>query len=131
MLVANLHADPRQEYPYFLGLRGERGKGAGEGFNLNYPMPLGTAWDRWSEALEDACTQIKAYGPDALVVSLGVDTFEKDPISGFKLATEDYPHIGSRIAKLDKPTLFVMEGGYAVEEIAINAVGALAGFEEA
>ena len=28
-----------------------------------------------------------------------------------------------------KPTLFVMEGGYAVEEIGINAVNVLEGFE--
>jgi len=29
------------------------------------------------------------------------------------------------------PTLFVMEGGYAVEEIGINAVNVLEGFESA
>ena len=34
-----------------------------------------------------------------------------------------------RIAALGKPTLFVMEGGYAVEEIGINAVNVLEGFE--
>ncbi len=130
VMVVNLHADPREEYPYFLGAAEERGAGAGLGFNHNYPMPLGTAWAGWSEAFEDGCQKITAYDPDAVVVSLGVDTFEKDPISGFKLITEDYPKIGQRIAALGKPTLFVMEGGYAVEEIAVNAVGVLEGFEQ-
>ena len=70
----------------------------GEGFNHNYPMPFGTGWEKWSAALEDACAKIAAYAPDVLVVSLGVDTFEKDPISQFKLKSEDYPKIGRRIA---------------------------------
>ena len=37
--------------------------------------------------------------------------------------------IGRRIAGLGVPTLFVMEGGYAVEAIGVNAVGVLEGFE--
>jgi acetoin utilization deacetylase AcuC-like enzyme len=127
--VINLHGDPMTEYPYFLGHADERGAGDGEGFNLNYPMPFGTAWDDWGAALEDACGKLAAYAPDVVVVSLGVDTFEKDPISKFKLTSQDYPKIGRRIAGLGLPTLFVMEGGYAVEEIGVNAVGVLTGFE--
>ena len=38
--VLNLHGDPMTEYPFFLGHADERGAGAGEGFNVNYPMPL-------------------------------------------------------------------------------------------
>jgi acetoin utilization deacetylase AcuC-like enzyme len=129
VLVLNLHGDPMTEYPFFLGHADERGEGEGEGFNVNYPMPFGTAWNKWSASLEDACAKLTAYGPDIVVVSLGVDTFEKDPISQFKLKTEDYPKIGKRIAKLGLPTLFVMEGGYAIEEIGVNAVGVLTGFE--
>lgn len=127
--MLNLHADPLTEYPYFLGHADERGEGEGEGFNHNYPMPPGTGWEAWNAALEDACGKVAAYAPDVVVVSLGVDTFEKDPISQFKLTSPDYPKIGRRIAALGLPTLFVMEGGYAVEEIGINAVGVLTGFE--
>jgi len=129
--VANLHADPMVEYPYFLGHADEVGAGPGEGFNLNYPMPFGTAWDRFGEALDQACRKVADYGPDAIVVSLGVDTFETDPISKFKLKSEDYPKIGARIAALKRPTLFVQEGGYAVAEIGVNAVGVLTGYEGA
>ena len=127
--VINLHADPMQEYPYFLGHADETGADAGEGFNINYPMRWGTGWESWSEALEDGCRKLTAYAPDIVVVSLGVDTFEKDPISKFKLKTGDFPKIGARIARLGLPTLFVMEGGYAVADIGINAVGVLTGFE--
>ena len=129
VMVVNLHGDPMTEYPFLLGHADEHGSGPGEGFNVNYPMPHGTDYAVWGAALDDACRKVAAYKPDVVVVSLGVDTFEKDPISHFLLKTPDYPKIGRRIAELGLPTLFVMEGGYAVAEIAVNAVGVLTGFE--
>lgn len=127
--VVNIHADPLVEYPYFLGHVDERGTGAGEGFNLNLPLPHGTDFAHWRAALDTALAAIDTYAPQALVVSLGVDTFHGDPISQFRLDTPDYPPIGAAIAQLGRPTLFVMEGGYAVEAIGLNAVGVLTGFE--
>jgi acetoin utilization deacetylase AcuC-like enzyme len=128
VLVVSLHADPRVEYPYFLGHADERGDGAGIGFTRNYPLPFGTAWDTYAPALDAACRVIEAFGPDALVVSLGVDSYEHDPISQFRLTIGDFPRIGARIAAIRRPTLFVMEGGYAVEAIGVNAVNVLTGF---
>ena len=94
-------------------------------------MGPGTPYSTWGEALGEACKKIRQYGPDALVVSLGVDTYENDPISFFKLKSEDFQDYGKTIANLKLPTLFVMEGGYAVEEIGINTVNVLTGFEGA
>jgi acetoin utilization deacetylase AcuC-like enzyme len=128
VLFISLHGHPDQEYPYLLGFEDERGAGAGEGFNVNYPLPWGTAWPAWEEALLDGIGKIKNYGADALVVSLGVDTYKKDPISKFLLEHEHFTAMGSHIAGLGLPTLFVMEGGYAVAEIGINAVNVLTGF---
>ena len=65
------------------------------------------------------------------MVSLGVDTFQDDPISHFLLQSTDYPQIGAKIAALGVPVLFVMEGGYAIEAIGVNAVNVLKGFEAA
>jgi acetoin utilization deacetylase AcuC-like enzyme len=45
------------------------------------------------------------------------------------LRTEDYLSIGTLIEQLGVPTLFVMEGGYLVDEIGINTVDVLMGFE--
>jgi acetoin utilization deacetylase AcuC-like enzyme len=128
VLVVSLHADPVMEYPYFLGYADERGTGPGEGTTRNYPLPQGTRWDTYGAALADACGAVRAWGPDAVVVSLGVDTYEHDPISQFRLTRDDYPRIGEAIAALARPTLFVMEGGYAVEDIGVNAVNVLTGF---
>jgi acetoin utilization deacetylase AcuC-like enzyme len=130
VLVVNIHATPDQEYPYLLGFGDEPGMGAGEGFNLNLPLPWGTEWDAWSEALDTGCRRVAAFSPDALIVSLGVDTYKGDPISQFKLDHAHFTRMGARIAKLGLPTLFVMEGGYAVAEIGVNAVNVLTGFED-
>jgi len=129
VLFTSIHGHPEAEFPFFLGYEDERGEGAGEGFNFNYPLAAGSDWAAWSAALEKACDEIDRFGADIVVVSLGVDTFKDDPISQFKLDSPDYLRMGERIAALGKPTLFVMEGGYAVEEIGINAVNVLEGFE--
>ncbi|MEM6663501.1 MAG: histone deacetylase family protein [Pseudomonadota bacterium] len=131
VMYLSLHGDPEDAFPYFLGGADESGAGDGEGMNVNYPLPEGCPFDQWAEALEDACARISAYAPDAMVVSLGVDTFKDDPISFFRLESEDFRTYGRRLAGLGLPTLFVMEGGYAVEEIGINTVNVLEGFEDA
>lgn len=125
----SLHGHPRQEYPYFLGYEDEIGIGAGEGYNQNYPLHWGTDWYSYQTALKNAIQRIQAYSPDVVVVSLGVDTFERDPISKFRFKSEDYLKIGEEISRISKSTLFVMEGGYAVDEIGINIVNVLLGFE--
>ena len=128
-LFVSLHGDPRVSFPYFSGFADEEGHGAGLGFNANYPLPEGTDWHRYSNALGDAGKRLTAYAPDVLVVSLGVDTFEGDPISHFALKSSDFIRLGEAIARLGMPTLFVMEGGYMVDEIGTNAVNVLLGFE--
>jgi acetoin utilization deacetylase AcuC-like enzyme len=116
-------------FPYFLGFADETGEGPGAGHNLNIPLPPGTPYSIWRVALCRAITKILGYGADAIVVSLGVDTFENDPISFFKLKSDDFIDMGKTIASMGLPTLFIMEGGYAVEEIGTNTVNVLKGFE--
>jgi acetoin utilization deacetylase AcuC-like enzyme len=128
VFFASVHGDPLTEYPYYLGHADERGAGAGEGCNLNLPLPRGSGFDRWREALGQALAALQAFGAQALVVSLGVDTFEADPISGFQLKSADYLRVGEALSAAGLPTLFVFEGGYAVAEVGINAANVLDGF---
>lgn len=39
VLFTSIHGHPEAEFPFFLGYDDERGEGAGEGFNFNYPLP--------------------------------------------------------------------------------------------
>lgn len=129
VLVVSLHATPADEYPYFLGYADERGEGAGVGCNLNYALPAGSLWREYLACLENALQNSEAASVDALVVSLGVDTWERDPLSTFQLTTNNLGGIGRIIGQLKLPTLFVMEGGYAVDELGTNVVSVLKGFE--
>ncbi len=130
VLFLSLHGDPVHAFPHFLGYTDEKGADQGRGYNFNYPMAPGTPYSQWYVGLQEAFTQIQQYKPDAIVVSLGVDTFKEDPISFFKLESEDFTHFGAQIAKLGLPTLFVMEGGYAVAQIGVNTVNVLEGFQK-
>lgn len=129
VLTVSIHGDPRTEYPFYLGHADEHGEGAGVGFNLNLPLPRGTGFDGWHAALHQALDHIARFAPSALVVALGLDTFEGDPISGFRLRSADYRRVGATIASLRLPTVFTFEGGYAVAEVGVNAVNVLQGFE--
>ena len=128
VMFLSLHGDPRAAFPHFLGYADETGEGDGEGFNINYPLRAGADFQTWNTALEDACIRIGDYSPDAVVVSLGVDTFKDDPISFFKLESQDFLTYGARIEKIGLPTLFVMEGGYAIGDIGVNTANVLQGF---
>ena len=128
VFFASLHGDPHTEYPYYLGYADEQGAGAGLGANLNLPLPRGTGFVAWREALGLALRRIAGFGAEALVVSLGVDTFAGDPISGFQLQSGDFLQVGADLAAAGLPTVFVFEGGYAVAEVGINTVNVLEGF---
>jgi acetoin utilization deacetylase AcuC-like enzyme len=131
VMFASLHGAPQEAYPYYLGYADETGAGKGEGMNLNYPMSAGTGYETWSGALDDAIARIRAWGAEALVVSLGVDAFKDDPISFFKLESDDFTDAGRRIGAMRLPTVFCMEGGYAIEAVGINTVNVLEGFKDA
>jgi acetoin utilization deacetylase AcuC-like enzyme len=129
VLTVSLHGDPRTEYPFFLGHADEGGEGDGTGFNLNLPLPAGTGFEAWRAALGEALDRIASFGADALVVALGVDTFEGDPISGFRLRSADYLQVGRDLAAAGLPTVFTLEGGYAVAAMGVNVVNVLEGFQ--
>lgn len=131
VMFASLHGAPQEAYPYYLGYADETGKDAGEGTNHNYPMTAGTGFGVWGQALDDAIANITRWGAEALIISLGVDAYKEDPISFFRLESDDFTDAGRRIGRMKLPTVFCMEGGYAIEAVGINTVNVLEGFKDA
>jgi acetoin utilization deacetylase AcuC-like enzyme len=131
VLVVSIHADPKTEYPFYSGYADETGAGDGRGFNRNLPLPVGTEAEMWFAALEAACAAIEHYRADALVVSLGLDTFVGDPLTRFKLLSDDFRRLGAKLGRMGLPTAFILEGGYAAAELGINAANVLDGHEGA
>ena len=115
VLFISIHADPVFEFPWFTGHASEIGQGDGEYWNLNLPLPAGTTMQGWMAALDTALTRIADADVDALVVSLGVDTYEHDPLGTFIIGTTDFVEIGAAINATGLPTVVLQEGGYAVE----------------
>jgi acetoin utilization deacetylase AcuC-like enzyme len=131
VLTVSLHADPHQFYPYFWGHAHERGEGAGEGFNLNLPLPLGSGDDPWLAAGQEGLERIGRFAPTALVVALGLDASESDPLQGLRVTTRGFARMAALIAALGLPTVLVQEGGYLGPELGENLAAFLAGFEQA
>jgi acetoin utilization deacetylase AcuC-like enzyme len=112
VLFVSLHGNPEGYYPWYVGHAEERGGGPGTGFNLNLPLPRGAGDAAWLVALEDGLAAIRTFRPDALVLSLGFDASEHEPL-GFLRVTEDgFARAGAAVAALRVPTAVVQEGGY-------------------
>jgi len=54
-------------------------------------------------------------------VSLGFDTYARDPIGDFALTTPVYHEIGARVRALGRRLVVLQEGGYDVATLGENA----------
>ncbi len=129
VLFVSLHRDPVDYWPYLIGHHAERGSGLGESCNLNLPLPAGADDDAFLDALDVAARRVEAFGPDALVVSLGVDAHRDDPSDGLRVTDDGFARIGERLADLRYPTVFVQEGGYNLDTLGRLVAAVLGGFE--
>ena len=135
VLVCSVHADPGGDYPWNAGYRDELGCGRGLGKTANVPLPRGATWENGYEAALESCLRkIEAHDAQVLIVSLGVDAHEDDPVqeratAGIALILEDYERMGRAIASARRPTVFVQEGGYNLETAGEIVRAVFAGME--
>jgi acetoin utilization deacetylase AcuC-like enzyme len=127
VLTVSIHVNPTRFYPFFWGYETERGRGAGEGFNLNLPRERGLDLKGYLAALEIALQRIIDFGADHLVVAAGLDISIDDPFKGFAIATEDFKAIGARIAEMKLPMAVIQEGGYPSDSLGRNLTSLLLG----
>ena len=97
--------------------------------NVNHPMPPGTDYASWRERFGDAIERVEAGR--GIEARRGVQAgragsvargghVQDDPSGFFLLGHDDYSDMGRRIAGLGLPSMVVMEGGYAVDDLGIN-----------
>ena len=115
VFYVSLHADPDRAYPYFAGFADECGAGFGAGATLNLPLPEGCGDERFLAELERGLDAVHRFDPEVVVVSLGVDTFQADPLSDLAVTAGMFHPAGLIIAALDLPLVIVQEGGYAID----------------
>ena len=131
VLTVSIHADPLRFYPFFWGHAHERGEGDGFGYNLNLPLPRGSGDVDYMRALDTALTQIAAFGADVIVVALGLDAYENDPLKGLAVTTPGFATMGAAIASRGLPVLLVQEGGYLSPELGANLTSFITGIRTA
>lgn len=117
VLTVSVHADPNGYYPWYVGHAGERGAGAGAGCNLNLPLPFGSGDDAWMAAVGRGVEAVRGFGAEALVVSLGFDASEHEPLAALAVTAEGFARAGAAIGALRRPAAIVQEGGYDVRRI--------------
>ena len=130
VLYTSVHVDPAEGwFPHIVGYEDERGGGAGEGYNVNVPVPGGSGDDVWLAALDRLLARVREHDPAAIVVSLGLDGAEHDPAAPLRISREGFAEAGRRIGALGLPTVFVQEGGYDLTRLVDLVLAVLAGFE--
>lgn len=126
--VGSVHVDPGAGwFPHYLGFAAERGASDGLGANRNVPLAPGTGDDGWLAAVNLLCDDVRSFGPDTLVVSLGVDAAASDPESPLMVSATGYREAGERLGALG-PAVVVLEGGYdlaTLGELTVTALGGM------
>lgn len=120
IFYASVHGDPSSTPPYYTGYADEKGNRSGFGFNFNLPLPKGSNDHEFIEAVDKLVFQIRQFGPQYIIVSLGFDGYKTDPCKVFNLTTDAYSEAAKRIGKLGLPTLSVQEGGYSINDLGSN-----------
>jgi acetoin utilization deacetylase AcuC-like enzyme len=118
VFYGSLHVDPGAGwFPHFVGFADETGLGDGAGATVNLPLAPGTDDSGWLAAVGRIRDRVEAYGPSALVVSLGVDAAADDPESPLLVTRDGYLGAGRQLGGLGLPSVVVQEGGYRLESI--------------
>jgi acetoin utilization deacetylase AcuC-like enzyme len=137
VLVVSIHCDPHHDYPFHSGHAHETGTGEGVGTTLHVPLPPGTTYRQtYRPALMQALQRSADFGATAVVISMGLDTYDQDPCAvrraGFCLVENDYWDIGQVLAMhlSNVPVVVVQEGGYRMDKVGQAASNVLLGFVE-
>ncbi len=125
----SLHADPVRAFPYHLGFADEIGAGKGRHTTHNVVLPEGVDDDTYLAYLEAGLDVVDTFGPDVVIVSLGFDTLDTDPLGDFRVSLEGLGACGAAVAERGHPSVVLAEGGYDVTRLGDAAVGWLTGFD--
>ena len=125
----SIHVDPSDYPPYYLGYADETGVGEGADTTRNFIIQPGDGVEQISDAIRSAVALTRAFGAEALVVSLGFDMAADDPLSLVRMTTEGFTAAADALESLNVPTVLIQEGGYLGPSLADNAEAFLGRFQ--
>lgn len=83
---------------------------------LNFPLPADCGEFVYLRTLEEALKKVDMGRIEVIAVSSGFDAYSGD-LASLGLSMRAYEKIGRILASFGKPTFFVLEGGYAGENV--------------
>jgi len=118
VMTLSFHESGRTLFPG-TGFEDEIGVGDGEGFCANVPLPPETYDEAYLKAFREvALPLIGAFGPDVIVLELGMDALAGDPLAHLKLTNNAYADLIGRVLEFGRPILATGGGGYHVQNTA-------------
>ncbi|WP_154734875.1 histone deacetylase [Conexibacter sp. W3-3-2] len=127
VLFVSIHESPL--YPG-TGPASEIGRGPGEGYTVNLPVPGGSGDAAFTSLVEHVALPLaRAYRPQLLLVSAGYDAHADDPLAGCRVSDDGFATMTGSVRRLADelavPLGLVLEGGYDVAALARCVVGSL------
>lgn len=114
------------QFPFYpgTGAAGDVGSGAGQGFTVNLPMAAGgTDADYERIYSRIALPIVRQFKPELILVSVGFDAHQDDPLGGMRLTTECFGRLTAAIAAVadeccQGKLVALTEGGYDLKALA-------------
>jgi acetoin utilization deacetylase AcuC-like enzyme len=127
VLVLSIHQSPL--YPG-TGPARDVGEGAGQGFTVNLPVPVGSGDTVYRSLVDHVAVPLaRAFAPQLVLISAGYDAHREDPLAdcdvtddGFAAMARSMRRVGD---ELRVPVGAVLEGGYALDALARSVAGTL------
>ena len=119
VLYVSIHQSPL--YPG-TGQPAEVGRGRGEGYTVNLPVPPGASGELFLSLVQHVVAPIaREFAPDLLAISAGYDAHSDDPLADCELTDSDYAEMAATMrelgAELGAPILVCLEGGYDLDAL--------------
>jgi acetoin utilization deacetylase AcuC-like enzyme len=127
VLFCSIHQSPL--YPG-TGPASDVGRGRGEGFSVNLPVPGGSGDAVFLSHVEHVVRPVaRAYAPDLLLLSAGYDAHADDPLAGCRVTDAGFAAMAASMRacadELDVPLGLVLEGGYDLSALSRSVVATL------
>ncbi len=94
VLFIDIHQDPKTIYPG-TGFTWQIGEGAGKGFTINCPLPIGACWDSYEYVFQNLIFPItEEFMPEIIIRYGGTDPHWNDTLAHLGLTIADFRKIG-------------------------------------
>jgi acetoin utilization deacetylase AcuC-like enzyme len=114
------------QFPFYPGTghESEIGRGEGEGFTVNAPLPAGCGDHDYAAVFADVLLPIaRAYRPELVLVSAGFDAHRADPLADMALSEDGFAALCGAVKEIAEEhcqgrMVLTLEGGYDLAALA-------------